>query len=79
MFNAELTDNPIKRSKQIADGWLVSKALEDYDTPNAIVEEDDCYLTMVVNHLSNDFDSNLVITWDELTDDEVELVKGMFN
>ena len=39
MVNAELTDNPIKRSKQIADGWLVSKALEDYDTPNAIVEE----------------------------------------
>lgn len=79
MFNAELTDNPIKRSKQIADGWLVSKALEDYDTPNAIVEEDDCYLTMVVNHLSNDFNSKLVITWNKLTDDEIELVKGMFN
>lgn len=79
MVNAELSNNPIKRSKQIADGWLASKALEDYDAPNAIVEEDDCYLTIFVHHLSNDFDSHLVITWKELTDDEVELVKGMFN
>lgn len=77
MVNAELTDNPITRSKQIADGWLASKALEDYDTPNAIVEEDDCYLTIFVHHLSNDFDTNLVITWDMLTDDEIELIKGV--
>lgn len=77
MVNAELTDNPIKRSKQIADGWLVSKALEDYDTPNAIVEEGDCYLTIFVHHLSNDFDTNLVITWDKLTDNEIDLIKGV--
>lgn len=79
IVKAELTDDPIKRSKQIADSWLVSMALENYDTPNAIVEKDDCYLTIFVHHLSNDFDANLVITWEELDDNEVELVKGMFN
>ena len=78
LVNAKLTNNPIEMAKEIADGWLASKELEVFDIP-IIVEEDDCYSINIVPHLPNKFMGKLVITWEKLTDTEIELVKGMFN
>lgn len=74
--NMEITKNPAKRAEQIKDMWLVNMAMNDYDTPNADVTNTNSTMVVDVISMDNGSAASLIISWDKITDDEMELVKS---
>lgn len=68
--STELTGTPNKRANQIKDMWLVNMALNGFDTTNPEVEIADSTMVVTIPNWV------LCIYWDELTDDEYDLIKG---
>lgn len=77
--NMEITKNPAKRAEQIKDMWLVNMAMNDYDTPNADVTNTNSTMVVDVISMDNGSAASLIISWEEVTEEEIELFKGVAN
>lgn len=73
--NMEITKNPAKRAEQIKDMWLVNMAMNDYDTPNADVTNTNSTMVVDVISMDNGSAASLIISWEEVTEEEMELIK----
>ena len=80
--HSELTTTPISRVGEIKEIWLLERLIQGFDMANANISEGDSSLCINAKHTEDDVSTSLVISWDELTDDEMEYVKSqlkMFN
>lgn len=79
---SELTATPNKRVADIKEIWLLEKLIQGFDTDNADISEGDSSICISTIHPQDNVSASLAISWDELTDDEMEFVKSqlkMFN
>lgn len=79
---SELTATPNKRVADIKEIWALEKLIQGFDIDNANISEGDSSICISTRHPQDNVSASLAISWDELTDDEMEYVKNhlkMFN
>lgn len=79
---SELTTTPDKRVDRIKNWWLMEMLIKGFDTDNADISEGDSVVCINTKHTQDNVKASLAISWDELTNEEMELVKSqvkMFN
>lgn len=79
---SELTTTPINRVGEIKEIWSLEKLIQGFDMDNADISEGNSSVCISTKHKQDDVYTSLTISWDELTDDEMEYVKSqlkMFN
>ena len=78
--SSELTATPNKRAKEIKEIWSLEKLIQGFDIDNANISDGDSSVCINnTKHTEDDVYTSLTISWDELTDDEMELIKGVAN
>lgn len=77
--SSELTATPNKRAKEIKEIWSLEKLIQGFDIDNANISDGDSSVCVSAKHKQDDVSASLAISWDELTDDEMELIKGVAN
>ena len=76
---SELTATPDKRVKAIKEIWSLEKLIQGFDIDNANISDGDSSICINTRHTQDDVSASLAISWDELTDDEIDLIKGVAN
>lgn len=79
---SELTITPNKKVEEIKEIWLLENLIKGFDIDNANISEGDSSVCINTRHPQDNVSASLAISWDELTDDEMEYVKNnlkMFN
>lgn len=76
---SELTATPNKRAGEIKEIWSLERLVQGFDMANANISEDNSSLCISASHTQDNVSASLAISWDELTDDEIDLIKNMFN
>lgn len=76
---SELTATPNERVDEIKEIWFLERLIQGFDMDNANISEGNSSLCINVKHTQDDVSASLAISWDELTDDEIDLIKGVAN
>lgn len=76
---SELTATPNKRVGEIKEVWSLERLIQGFDMDNANISEDNSSLCINAKHTEDNVSASLAISWEELTDNEMELIKKMFN
>lgn len=74
--SSELTASPHKRADEIKEIWSLEMLLQGFDMDNANISEGDSSVCINTKHTEDDVNASLAISWDELTDDEMEYIKN---
>ena len=74
---SELTATPNKIVGEIKEIWSLERLVQGFDMDNANISEGNSSLCINVKHTQDDVSASLAISWDELTDDEMDLIKGV--
>lgn len=75
--SSELTASPLKRADEIKEIWSLEKLIQGFDIDNANISEGDSSFSVSTKHKQDDVNASLAISWDELTDNEIDLIKGV--
>lgn len=76
---SRLTTTPVSTAEDIKEIWSLEKLIQGFDVDNADLSEDDSSICTSAGHTEDDVYTSLTISWAELTDDEIDLIKDMFN
>lgn len=79
---SRLTTTPVSTAGGIKEIWSLEKLIQGFDVDNANIDEGDSSICISTEHTEDDVYASLTISWDKLTDDEMEYVKSqlkMFN
>lgn len=74
---SKLTTTPISTAGGIKEIWLLEKLIQGFDVDNANLSEGDTSICINTRYTEDDVSASLAINWEELTDDEMELIKGV--
>lgn len=74
---SELTITPNKKVEEIKEIWLLENLIKGFDIDNANISEGDSSVCINTRHPQDNVSASLVINWEELTDNEMELIKGV--
>lgn len=75
--SSELTASPHKRADEIKEIWSLEMLLQGFDVDNADLSEGDSSICTSAGHTEDDVYTSLTISWEKLTDDEIDLIKGV--
>lgn len=73
---SELTITPNKKVDKIKEIWSFEKLIQGFDMANANISEGDSSVCINTRHPQDNVSASLAISWDELTDDEMEYIKN---
>lgn len=73
---SELTATPNERVEEIKEIWLLEKLIQGFNIDNADISEGDSSVCVSTKHKQDNVSASLAISWDILTDDEMDFVKN---
>lgn len=74
---SRLTTTPVSTAGEIKEIWSLEKLLQGFNMDNANIDEGDSSVCISTAHTEDDVYTSLAINWEELTDNEIDLIKGV--
>lgn len=74
---SKLITTPISTAGGIKEIWSLERLIQGFDMDNANISEGDSSVCINVKHTQDNVSASLAISWDKLTDYEMELIKGV--
>lgn len=72
---SRLTTTPVSTAGGIKEIWSLEKLIQGFDMTNADLSEGDSSICTSAGHTEDDVYTSLTISWEKLTDDEIDLIK----
>ena len=77
--NSRLTTTPVSTAGGIKDIWSLERLVQGFDVDNANISEGNSSVCVSTKHTQDNVSASLAISWDEITDEEMVLIKGVAN